>query len=421
MNHFLFFLLTFFFLSLFAKLSLSDPRAKEAALVCTNRSASTTGRQSFIANFLAVLETLNPLIVQQRYAAVVNGTGDTKVYGFGECMKDLDQRDCNVCFAQCKAQILRCFPFQLATLGGRLFYDGCYLRFDDYNFFNESLSEGDRTVCATKDVTSSNQTVFRANVMQLVRNLSVEAPKKDGFFVGSVSRGNVSVYGLAQCCELVNGNACEGCLANAIYMITLCLPKEEGRALNAGCYLRYSTEKFYYNSNAPSVVGNRGCRKLAIILATTFSTMALTLIIAIAIFFAKNELEKKRREYKQLAALSPIVNKSKLNFSFESLERATNYFNDSNKLGQGGSGSVYKGTMPTGQVVAIKRLFFNTRQWVDHFFNEVNLISGINHKNLAKLLGCSITGPESLLVYEYMQNHSLHDYLFVKKDVEPLG
>ena len=80
--------------------------------------------------------------------------------------------------------------------------------------------------------------------MQLVRNLSVEAPKKDGFFVGSVSRGNVSVYGLAQCWELVNGSACEGCLANAVYRITSCLPKEEGRVLNAGCYLRYSTEKF---------------------------------------------------------------------------------------------------------------------------------------------------------------------------------
>lgn len=66
--------------------------------------------------------------------------------------------------------------------------------------------------------------------------------------------------------------------------------------------------------------------------------------------------------------------------------------------------------MPDGQVVAIKRLFFNTRQWVDHFFNEVNLISGINHKNLVKLLGCSITGPESLLVYEFVPNQSLHDY-----------
>jgi len=66
--------------------------------------------------------------------------------------------------------------------------------------------------------------------------------------------------------------------------------------------------------------------------------------------------------------------------------------------------------MPDGITVAIKRLSFNTTQWADHFFNEVNLISGIHHKNLVKLLGCSITGPESLLVYEYVPNQSLHDH-----------
>lgn len=258
MNH----LFVFFFFFLFGKLCLCDPRATEVALVCTNRTSSITARESFVANFLAVMDSFTPLIVRQRYAAVVNGSGDTKVYGFGECMKDLDQGDCNICFAQCKAQIMRCLPFQLGTRGGRLFYDGCYLRYDDYNFFDESLSETDRTSCATKDVGLSNQTGFRANVMQLVRNLTVEAPKNDGFFVGSMGKGNnVSVYGLAQCWELVNASACEDCLVNAVSRISSCLPKEEGRALNAGCYLRYSTNKFYYNSTAPPVVGNRGSFK----------------------------------------------------------------------------------------------------------------------------------------------------------------
>ena len=70
----------------------------------------------------------------------------------------------------------------------------------------------------------------------------------------------------------------------------------------------------------------------------------------------------------------------------------------------------YQGILPDGKVVAVKRLYFSSGQWVDHFFNEVNLISGIHHKNLVKLLGCSITGPESLLVYEYVPNQSLHDY-----------
>lgn len=75
---------------------------------------------------------------------------------------------------------------------------------------------------------------------------------------------------------------------------------------------------------------------------------------------------------------------------------------------------MYRGNLPNGKTVAVKRLFFSTRQWVDEFFNEVNLISGIEHKNLVKLLGCSIEGPESLLVYEFVPNKSLEQYLFGK-------
>lgn len=73
---------------------------------------------------------------------------------------------------------------------------------------------------------------------------------------------------------------------------------------------------------------------------------------------------------------------------------------------------MYMGILPNGKPVAVKRLIFNTRQWVDEFFNEVNLISSIEHKNLVKLLGCSIEGPESLLVYEYVPNRSLDQFIF---------
>ncbi|KAK9191848.1 hypothetical protein WN943_020464 [Citrus x changshan-huyou] len=378
-NYLLFILLLS--VSLFAKPLLCDPRATRAALICTNRTASSSLRRTFITNFLAAMDIVTPLIARQRYAAVVNGTGTASVYAFGECMKDLSPNDCNLCFAQCKTQVLKCLPFQLATRGGRVFYDGCYLRYDDYDFFNESLSSQDRTVCGSQDF-GGNNTVFGANAIELVRNLSVQAVKNDGFFVGSVtfSKGNVSVHGLAQCWEFVNGSACENCLENAVSRIASCTQKEEGRVLNAGCYLR------------------------------SFSSIVDTVIYRTSI-----------KERKQLGALQVAVNKSKLNFSYETLEKATNYFHESNKLGQGGSGSVYKGTLPGGEAVAVKRLFYNTTQWVDHFFNEVNLISGINHKNLVKLLGCSITGPESLLVYEFVPNQSLLDNLFVRQDVEPLS
>ena len=68
----------------------------------------------------------------------------------------------------------------------------------------------------------------------------------------------MSLFGLAQCWEFVNGTACEDCLANAVLKIRSCTPKEEGRVLNAGCYLRYSTEKFYYNSTQPFRNINQG-------------------------------------------------------------------------------------------------------------------------------------------------------------------
>ena len=117
-------------------------------------------------------------------------------------------------------------------------------------------------------------------------------------------------------------------------------------------------------------------------------------------------------DHNNLGKVLSFVNKSSLNFKYETLEKATEYFNSSRKLGQGGAGSVYMGTLPNGEIVAVKRLIFNTRQWVDEFFNEVNLISGIQHKNLVKLLGCSIEGPESLLVYEYVANRSLDQFIF---------
>ncbi|KAG1326516.1 Cysteine-rich receptor-like protein kinase 3 [Cocos nucifera] len=83
-----------------------------------------------------------------------------------------------------------------------------------------------------------------------------------------------------------------------------------------------------------------------------------------------------------------------------------------NKLGQGGFGSVYMGVLPDGREIAVKRLLSTTRQWIDQFLNEVSLINRIQHKILVKLLDCSVEGPESLVVYEYLCNTSLDHFLF---------
>ncbi|XP_031130435.1 G-type lectin S-receptor-like serine/threonine-protein kinase B120 [Ipomoea triloba] len=99
-------------------------------------------------------------------------------------------------------------------------------------------------------------------------------------------------------------------------------------------------------------------------------------------------------------------------FHFRSIELATNYFSDENKLGQGGFGPVYKGILVNGHEIAAKRLSKMSGRGVEQFKNEVLLISKLQHRNLVRLLGCCIQGDERILIYEYLPNKSLDSILF---------
>ncbi|CAJ1951929.1 unnamed protein product [Sphenostylis stenocarpa] len=102
-------------------------------------------------------------------------------------------------------------------------------------------------------------------------------------------------------------------------------------------------------------------------------------------------------------------------FPLHTLQLATNFFSNLNQLGHGGFGPVFKGMMPNGQEVAVKKLSLESRQGVKEFTNEVMLLLRIQHKNLVTLLGCCAEGPEKMLVYEYLPNKSLDHFLFDKR------
>nr|DAD37556.1 TPA_asm: hypothetical protein HUJ06_008197 [Nelumbo nucifera] len=91
---------------------------------------------------------------------------------------------------------------------------------------------------------------------------------------------------------------------------------------------------------------------------------------------------------------------------------ATDNFSNINKLGEGGFGPVYKGVLGDGKEIAVKRLSRNSGQGLEEFKTEVTLIAKLQHKNLVRLLGYCINVEEKLLVYEYMPNASLDNFLF---------
>ncbi|XP_050248116.1 G-type lectin S-receptor-like serine/threonine-protein kinase At4g03230 isoform X6 [Quercus robur] len=102
-------------------------------------------------------------------------------------------------------------------------------------------------------------------------------------------------------------------------------------------------------------------------------------------------------------------------YDLESIRVATNNFSDENKLGQGGYGPVYKGKLPSGQEIAVKRLSSVSGQGLQEFKNKVVLIAKLQHRNLVRLYGYCIKGNEKILIYEYMANKSLDFFIFDQK------
>ncbi|GKV44303.1 hypothetical protein SLEP1_g51495 [Rubroshorea leprosula] len=104
-------------------------------------------------------------------------------------------------------------------------------------------------------------------------------------------------------------------------------------------------------------------------------------------------------------------------FSYAELRAATDDFNPSNKLGEGGFGPVYKGKLSDGRVVAVKQLSVASHQGKSQFVTEIATISVVQHRNLVQLYGCCIEGNRCLLVYEYLENKSLDQALFGKREL----
>ncbi|XP_020867918.1 probable LRR receptor-like serine/threonine-protein kinase At1g56130 [Arabidopsis lyrata subsp. lyrata] len=102
-------------------------------------------------------------------------------------------------------------------------------------------------------------------------------------------------------------------------------------------------------------------------------------------------------------------------FTYSELKNATQDFDPSNKLGEGGFGAVYKGNLNDGREVAVKQLSIGSRQGKGQFVAEIIAISSVLHRNLVKLYGCCFEGDHRLLVYEYLPNGSLDQALFGDK------
>ncbi|XP_058005636.1 proline-rich receptor-like protein kinase PERK3 isoform X3 [Hevea brasiliensis] len=100
-------------------------------------------------------------------------------------------------------------------------------------------------------------------------------------------------------------------------------------------------------------------------------------------------------------------------FTYQELAKTTGGFSNFNLLGEGGFGQVFKGTLPNGMVVAIKKLKHMSRQGENEFMAEIGTLNCIHHRNLVNLIGYCSEKANRLLIYEFIPNNSLRDHLHV--------
>ncbi|KAI5424446.1 hypothetical protein KIW84_030583 [Lathyrus oleraceus] len=231
------------------------------------------------------------------------------------------------------------------------------------------------------------------------------------YATGKVAFEDKTVYALVQCTRDLSANDCSKCLQSAIGDIPGCCYASIGaRVWSRSCYLRYEFYPFYLGetestSSSTNQGGKNKSSKIWMITAIAVGVVLVIIIIIFYLCFIRNWQRKNGQG--NISNDFPFID-------IGSLCVATKNFSDSNKLGQGGFGPVYKGILSDGMEVAIKRLSTCSEQGSEEFINEVMLILKLQHKNLVKLLGFCVDGEEKLLVYEYLPNGSLDVVLFEK-------
>ncbi|XP_042494889.1 probable LRR receptor-like serine/threonine-protein kinase At1g06840 isoform X2 [Macadamia integrifolia] len=147
---------------------------------------------------------------------------------------------------------------------------------------------------------------------------------------------------------------------------------------------------------------------VGIVLGSVACLVSVSALVAILI------IRRQATSYHHLSRERILKIDGVKDFSFKEMELATDKFSDSALVGQGGYGKVYKGILPDKTIVAIKRAREGSLQGQKEFLTEIEILSRMHHRNLVSLLGYCDDEQEQMLVYEFMPNGTLQDWLSAK-------
>ncbi|BAT10336.1 Os10g0327000 [Oryza sativa Japonica Group] len=377
-------------------------RALELMNWSCNNGSSYAANTTYHSNVRAVLTALSAITPNStaRFATASAGRGGADaVWGLALCRGDTDRAGCASCLAAVPAVA---FGECRGDRDVAVFYDRCLARFSYADF----TSRPDNTEVLIGSPSENRVTVdagrFDALVARLAGALADWAAYNSTrrYAAGLMASGDGftsttedmvhNIHGVVQCTPDQAAAACRACLETLrVDMPKVFAGRIGGRFDAVWCNLRYETFLFY--DGDPTV-------RLAASPSPGSSSSPLP---------------------SPSPSLPPLedtdendIYSGSLLFDLATLRKATASFAEHNKLGHGGFGAVYKGFLPDGREIAVKRLDKTSGQGLEQLRNELLFVAKLRHNNLAKLLGVCIKGEEKLLIYEYLPNRSLDTFLF---------
>ncbi|KAF0905235.1 hypothetical protein E2562_003839 [Oryza meyeriana var. granulata] len=402
-------------------------------------SANYTANSTFQTNIQRLSTTLPKNISSSRtlFAKDSLGTVPDIVYALALCRGDSNASACAGCVATAFQDAQQLCPF---NKDATVFYDPCALRFSNQNFLASTNGDRKFLILMNTQNVSAPAKVFDSAVGVLINATADYAATNSSKRFGTGEEGfdGSKIYGLAQCTPDMATTDCRSCLGSIIGMMPKYFSgKQGGRVLGLRCNYRYETYSFFngvsllqlpaaplgvppapspapVNVTPPATTGTGAENTTGKVLAIALPIVIAILAAVVICFYLWKRKRERARKPSILDPTNPDDMQSidSLIVSISILRAATDNFNESNKLGEGGFGVVYKGVLPSDQEIAVKRLSQSSRQGIEELKNELVLVAKLQHKNLVRLVGVCLEEHEKLLVYEYMPNKSLDTILF---------
>ncbi|XP_074576355.1 cysteine-rich receptor-like protein kinase 10 [Curcuma longa] len=406
-------------------LLLSFAGAQELFQNCDPSAGNFSDNSTYQSNLERLLSTLASDGYATGFLNISVGGGSDQVFGLVNCRGDINATECRSCLDTATAEVTRNCP---NNRGAEVWYEFCLVRFS-----NQPLptSSSNRQQLAFNNVDDAPEPIRLAWLLGMLMNRTADAAANSSklFAIGEASYYSAefpSIYNVMQCTRDLSPAQCRECLGTLfVPMPPSFVGKRGGRVLGESCSMRFELYSSFFEGSptlnisvppppamqptpAPTSSGGRHATTIAV---ATVIPVVFVLSLACIIFIRYRRL-RKQASLGSLYETDPekITSVESLLFDYQTLKVATGNFSEENKLGEGGFGAVYKGTLPDGQEIAVKRLL-NSGQGLGELKNELVLVARLQHRNLVKLFGVCLE-QEKMIVYEYVPNRSLDTFLY---------